>query len=395
VKAIPFCWTPLLIVLLVSPSISTGSESSAPVIRLRGDSSPTVDVAGLRPGQLKLLGGLRQSAEQWQSLFAVYVAKAHEDIAGRPAMLGSYRVEEGVLRFEPRFPLMPGVSYRAVLHVDRLPGEKGTSNKPVETLLLLPRRQPAVPTTITQVYPSKDALPENQLKFYLHFSAPMSRGEAYERISLLDASGKKVEGAFLELGQELWDPAGKRFTLFIDPGRIKRGLVPREEFGPVLRKGQRYTLVIDRRWLDAEGSTLKETYRKSFRVLAPDETSPDPKTWKVTAPSAGSRTPLVVVSPKSLDHALLHRLLWVTDPSGQKVPGTIEVTHEETHWRFTPASPWTAGRFHLVADTRLEDLAGNSIGQPFEVDEVRRSDREIKSETVQIPFAVSSRAPSP
>src|SRR5207244_1417841 len=114
-------------------------------------------------------------------------------------------------------------------------------------------------------------LPENQLKFYLHFSAPMSRGESYRHIQLLDAAGKPVESPFLELDHELWDPEGKRFTLFIDPGRIKRGLKPREDLGPVLEEGKRYTLVINRAWTDAEDNLLKETYRKTFTVGKPDE----------------------------------------------------------------------------------------------------------------------------
>ena len=38
-------------------------------------------------------------------------------------MLGTYRVQPGALRFEPQFPLEPGLSYRAVFHPDQLPGE--------------------------------------------------------------------------------------------------------------------------------------------------------------------------------------------------------------------------------------------------------------------------------
>ena len=52
---------------------------------------------------------------------------------------------------------------------------------------------------------------------------------------------------FLELDEELWSPDGTRFTLIFDPGRIKRGLKPREEVGPVLEAGKSYSLVIDRR----------------------------------------------------------------------------------------------------------------------------------------------------
>ena len=75
---------------------------------------------------------------------------------------------------------------------------------------------------------------------------------------LLDAAAKEVDLPFLELEQELWDSSGKRFTLFFDPGRIKRGLKPREEVGPALEEGKSYTFVVDRAWHDAQGDSLKD-----------------------------------------------------------------------------------------------------------------------------------------
>src|SRR5579871_4673720 len=357
------------------------------VIRLSDSKEPAIEVAGLQPEELKALAQLQQTPEQWQALFAVYVERSG-DRKKHPAMLGSYRVTKDALRFEPRFPLVRGVSYRVVFHPANLPGRAGSTEKPVERIVLLPKPKPTTTTVVAQVYPSKEELPENQLKFYLHFSAPMSRGESYEHIRLLRSDGQADERAFLELPQELWDHHGTRFTLFLDPGRIKRGLKPREDVGPVLEAGKSYTLVIDRAWKDAEGNPLKESFRKTFRVLPPDETQPDPKTWKLAAPEAGTTAALVMTSPESLDHALLQRMLWITNERGERVAGTIEVTRQETCWRFTPAKPWQAGRYFLVADSRLADLAGNSIGRPFEVDEQHPIERETKTETVQLPFEV-------
>jgi hypothetical protein len=48
-----------------------------------------------------------------------------------------------------------------------------------------------------------------------------------------------------------------RLTLFIDPGRIKRGVLPLEEVGPALEEGKRYTLMIDRDLKDGTGNPLK------------------------------------------------------------------------------------------------------------------------------------------
>src|SRR5207302_1594426 len=124
-----------------------------------------------------------------------------------------------------------------------LPSAAGRKLPTTEAVVGLPKPQ-TPPTKLVQVYPTADVLPENQLKFYLHFSAPMSRGEAYRRVHLIGEDGKEVETPFLELEEELWDGEGTRFTLFFHPGRVKRGLKPREEVGPTLEEGKRYTLVV-------------------------------------------------------------------------------------------------------------------------------------------------------
>lgn len=367
------------------------AEAPVPNIRFDDERGKYVDVGGLRAEELEPLEKSTWKPEQWNALFALYVDRpAGKDKAEPIPVLGRHYVSGGVLRFEPRFPLTRGVRYRAVFNPKQLPVNVEGFQKPVERIILLPKPQPAAATVVEHVYPSTDRLPENQLKFYLHFSAPMRRGEAYDHVRLLDEKGKAVELPFLVLEQELWDADGKRFTLFFDPGRIKRGLKPREEVGPALEEGKRYVFEIDRAWPDAEGNPLKESFRKSFRVLPPDDDQLDPKAWKLQAPPAGTRQPFAVQFPKPLDHALLLRLLWVTDAAGKKVEGTGVVTDEEKGWRFTPAKAWATGTHYLVADTRLEDLAGNSIARPFEVDVFRPVQREIKGETVQLPFPVQA-----
>ncbi|MBW3597948.1 MAG: Ig-like domain-containing protein, partial [Planctomycetes bacterium] len=193
---------------------------------------------------------------------------------------------------------------------------------------------------------------------------------------------------FLELGEELWNGAGTRFTLFFDPGRIKRGLKPREEMGPVLEEGKPYTLIVSADWPDADGQPLAEDYQKSFHAVAPDDEQPDPKKWRVVAPAAGSRTPLEVRFAEPLDHAMLLRVLNVFNSAGGAVEGEIEVADYETRWRFIPAKPWVRGDYRLVVDTALEDSAGNSIRKPFEVDITRPFEKNVKPDTVSLPFSV-------
>ncbi|HXG11074.1 MAG TPA: hypothetical protein VNK04_15045 [Gemmataceae bacterium] len=369
---------------------SQPSGKGRPAIRLNRPSDTatqaTFDVVGLDPAELAKLAGAKLEPDQWKALLAVYVAGAAED-RDRPAMLGSYRVEGDVLRFEPRFPLAPGVRYRVVFDPSRLPGRTG-KHESVVAEFTLPKPKPTTPTVVTQVYPTRNKLPENHLRFYIHFSAPMSQGHAYRHIHLFNAEGKEIETPFLELGEELWDAQGKRFTLFLDPGRVKRDLKPRRDFGPILEEGKTYTLVIDRDWPDANGNPLKESYRKTFQAVALDEQAIDPKAWKIEPPAPGQRGPLTVTFPKPLDHAQLHRLLWVVDAKGRRLAGTVKVTDEETRWHFTPEQSWQAGTYRLVADVTLEDSVGNSIARPFEVDVFPPIERQIKTETVELPFEV-------
>jgi hypothetical protein len=369
-----------------------GSAPRGPTIRLdhQAGAKATFDVADLGARVLADLAKANREPGQWTDLFAVYVDNGQAERKDQPPVLGSYRVEDGVLRFEPRFPPAPGLRYRAVFNPAQLPKPANPKAEPVVAEFTIPKPAAAAPTVVEMVYPTRDKLPENLLKFYLHFSAPMSRGEAYRHIRLLDAAGKPVESPFLELGEELWDPQGKRFTLFIDPGRIKRGLKPREDIGPVLEAGKRYTLEIDHAWSDAQGNPLKETYRKAFRAAAADEDPPDPKTWKVQPPPAGTSKPLTVTFPEPLDHALLQRLLWLTDARARKVSGTMTVSDEETRWDFTPEQPWRAGTYSLVVDTALEDLAGNSIGRPFEVDVFQPIQHAVKARTVTLPVIIEA-----
>ena len=342
------------------------------------------DVDGLNAVQLAAIDKL--DAARQAALFRVFVSGEQVDPS---PLLGSVSIEGQRLRFTPRYPLEPGLSYRAVFAIEDLPGAKRASVAGVSATFEIPKRPADAATVVEHIYPSAERLPENQLKFYLHFSAPMSRGEAYRHIHLADSSGKEIEAAFLELGEELWDPSMRRFTLLCDPGRVKRGLKPREELGPVLEEGKSYTLVIDRDWPDARGEKLQAPGRKAFQVLPPDDTPIDPSLWKIEPPPGGSSEAVSVRFPEPLDHSLLERVVSIANPAGQKVVGAIEISEDETCWRFRPQQPWTPGEYQLVADTRLEDLAGNAIGRAFDVDVFAPIRKTIETETVSVPFTVA------
>src|SRR5438128_1952189 len=96
------------------PKSSDASPAGQIALRLN-PATGTIDVDHLKSTDLDSLAKVNWTPEQWNLLLAVRIAggsPAAEE--KRPAMLGSYKVADKVLRFEPRFPLEPGLRYRAV-----------------------------------------------------------------------------------------------------------------------------------------------------------------------------------------------------------------------------------------------------------------------------------------
>lgn len=300
-----------------------------------------------------------------------------------PPLLGTHSVTETELRFSSRFPLSPSVQYR----VELAPNLIESPHKEL-TIVFSSRTKKRMPAaTVSAVYPSADVLPENLLKFYIHFSAPMSRGEAYERIHLMHG-GAEVESPFLELGEELWDADQKRFTLFVHPGRIKRGLKPREDRGTPMSEGKEYTLRIDTEWLGADRQPLASSFAKKFRVVGADAQQPDSKQWKIGVPKANSKQPVTLTFDEPLDHAMLNRVVSVRDASNALLVGSVTVTAHETVWSFEPIETWKPGAYSIALATNLEDLVGNNLARPFETKEREvESSLEIASE-IAIGFVI-------
>ncbi len=346
------------------------------------DGKQVFEVRGLTKDQIKEIGA-QPAAKGTEAPLSVYVINDKGETAKTP-LDGTSTLENGVLRFRARFPLEPGMTYRAIFQ----PGGLNSKSTPFVQNFVVAKKPNVVATTITVVYPTQDILPENLLKFYLHFSAPMSRGEVYRRVHLLSETGQAVDLPFLQLDQELWDARQQRFTLFFDPGRIKRGLRPREEAGPVLEEGKRYTFVIDADWPDAEGNPLGKGYRKSFRAGPPDEQRVDMAQWKITAPRAGDKQPLKIQFPKAMDHALAEHLIWIETASGERIAGVSKVTDKEHGWEFQPRANWAAGDYRIAVDTAFEDLAGNSVARAFEVDVLHAVEKKVEAKISYLPFAV-------
>jgi hypothetical protein len=306
-------------------------------------------------------GGSQPPLAGWESIFPVYAG------GSEIPMLGVYTVEGNALIFRPRFPVEPETSVHG--------------NFPGGVFFLHPAAAPLPTAHVEHVYPSAGILPANTLRMYIYFSEPMSIGDALQHIRLTDPAGDAVPNAFLD--QELWDPDHKRLTLLFDPGRIKRGLVPATELGTPIVEGTRYKLIIDKSMRDDRGAPLVEEFGKGF-VGGPAERMPaDPKSWRITAPEAHTTAPLIVNFPHPMDHALLQRMLRVSG-----VRGTAIIGADETEWRFTPDTPWIAQTYTLEAETNLEDICGNHLDRPFDIDLRQRPPAQPGNNTVPIPFSV-------
>ena len=397
--AIAFC--PFILVLQLGCAKATqdnDAESTKPPGLIRLAKRPAVPSQAVFEVDLPqaVADGLANSealeTTDWEQVFHIH-ADAAEGLGWRelPPVQGSYRFTNNRLVFEPLFPLQAGVNYHAVFEPAKaVRPPAGTSFDVIETILRIEKPKAKPETIVSQVYPTANSLPENLLKFYLHFSAPMSQGKVYSHIHLLNARNEKIDLPFLELDEELWNPDGTRLTILFDPGRIKSGLLPREQDGPVLREGNSYTLKIDTTWPDAAGAPLKQGFTKKFIVAAPDVGMPSPARWKMTAPEAGSINPMTLDFPEPLDHALLQRLLWIEDAGKHAVEGQVQVGNVERQWAFVPNQAWKDGDYRVVIGTGLEDLAGNSVARPFEVDRVQRPDDEFVPDYVTLEFKIGN-----
>jgi len=267
-------------------------------------------------------------------------------------LFGSMVKKGDCVLFNAVLPLVPWETYRVeVKSSDGNWSEKRLKFKPTA---------PVVPAVA--IAPSPTVLPANALKLYLHFSQPMEQGVFLERITLQCQDGSIVHGAFRET--ELWSPDGKRLTLWLHPGRQKTGVNLNTDEGPVLQESQQHRLRIAANWRSTAGVALgKETV---FMLAAGgvDHTYPDPQRWQITAPKAGTRDPLVVRFDEPLDPAMLVSALKLKP----EVAGAVTVSPDARSWSFTPAAEWKQGAGVLEIDPLLEDLAGNNLLGPFEVD---------------------------
>jgi hypothetical protein len=376
------------VLLSAAASCSRPATGGPPVIRLvpNGDGAAYVELVGVSPADRSALARREPPVEDWQRALVVSVKAAGEPIA----IAGTYHLTGHAIQFTPRFPFDPGREYEVRYHPGVLAGAT-PAGAPVTAIVSLPALPEPPPVAVTGVYPSAESIPENQLRLYIHFSAPMGRHGGLPYVRLIDEGGRIVDDPFLPLDADFWDADRTRYTVFFDPGRQKRGILPNREMGRSLIAGRSYTLEVSRDWPDAHGRPLRETYTRRFRVVPAVLDPIEPASWTVIPPEAGTRSPLIVRFPRALDHGLLTRAIGVRR-NGGPVTGDVQITDHETAWTLTPAAAWEEGAYDLVALPILEDASGNRIGRAFEIVRFARGEDAPDQADTLIPFRIRNPA---
>lgn len=264
-------------------------------------------------------------------------------------VLGHWVKTNGGIRFRPIVPLTPGLDF-VLRTVD---GDNHAFSVPDTA----DRQHPEV----LGVYPSGDSLPENLLKMYLRFSVPMQHiGNPIEHLRVRDESAGQEVPVFLKLERALWNEDQTRLTLWLDPGRIKTGLIPNETSGMPLQAGHRYTMVIDTGLRSSTGQNLKSVFVKKWFTKESDRIKPNPANWKIQTPPSGSLDPLVIDLGEPLDVVLSVESLQIHSLENGPLQGKWRIHKGEEQVSFEPATPWKKGGYNIYVNPVLEDLAGNT-----------------------------------
>ncbi|MEM6704643.1 MAG: Ig-like domain-containing protein [Acidobacteriota bacterium] len=273
----------------------------------------------------------------------------------QPPLLGTVHREGAALVFEPRAPWRNDLGYTACLD----PGALGLEGEP-RTAAREPTSKPDdAPPRVVSVWPASGPVPANLLRLYVTFDRPMRQRGVDRGVELLE-SGQPISDAFVAIPEGLWDESSRRLTLFLHPGRIKRGVGPRRAQGPALRENTEVTLRLAG-LQSASGGVLSE-HATTYQVVGDDRSSPDPLQWHITPPGDAGEA-LALAFDERIDVALAQRLITVRY-AGDPVVGTPQVAGRR--WTFAPETPWLPGRYEIVVEPQIEDLAGNRPGSLFD-----------------------------
>lgn len=208
----------------------------------------------------------------------------------------------------------------------------------------------AQPPRVAVVYPRGPTISSHTLRILIRFTMPVMT-ETLPRLHLVNSEGREIQHAFLP--QELWSPDRRVLTVLFDPARLKTGVGKHDTLGGPLNSSSRVELLL--------GTMIL----KSWQIASSPCRGMSSREWKRAIPVSGTREPLRITFPESVDYAASRSLI-VVDFMGHRVQGHSLLTHHERQWIFRPSHPWIAGRFHILANSMFETPCGDRYRHPFE-----------------------------
>ena len=201
--------------------------------------------------------------------------------------------------------------------------------------------------------PKAETIPANTLRMYFTFDHP-ARGLVHQsEVTLVGPDGSEIKDAFMNFGQELWSPDGKRLTVFFDPGKIKRNVEAQGDTASPLKEGKSYQIKL-------------ANYVHSFQAGPPVRERLNPRLWKVVEPSSHCGW-LEIRFDRLMDAALLLDQIEVIEAdSGIRISTTKQIQGGGAGLILRPKVKWRVGRYAIVASPILEDVSGNRIGESLD-----------------------------
>ncbi|MET2984812.1 Ig-like domain-containing protein [Aureibaculum conchae] len=271
-------------------------------------------------------------------------------------VLGNFSSENNTQTFTPIVPFSNGETY-TILREEHI----------LSSFTIKPKNRSTSPEVVA-IYPTTGVVPENLLKMYVDFSKPMQEvGNVLDFITVFNKTTNKKVDVFLELETELWNANHTLLTLWLDPGRIKKELIPNKEKGLPIMNGHVYEISVNKNFRDADGNELKQSYTKTVTVTNRDENKPKVDDFEIQIPTTKT-SPLIIQFNEPLDAMLLTEVFTIYNNKDEKIEGNYQLQNEETSVAFTPTRNWKSDTYKIEIQSRLEDLAGNNLNRLFDED---------------------------
>lgn len=281
----------------------------------------------------------------------VYLLDSSKHEQTKTEIVGSFVAKTNSMIFIPRFPFLQGKTY--IIKTNDYQKE-----------FFVPKSVKSKPE-VTEIYPTKNTIPENILRMYIQFSNPMKTTGTLKNIKLYDSKGAEVKGAIFNNVYELWNESQTQLTIIFDPSRVKTGLKINKNMGRALQAGENYKIVVSN-LEDIYGQRLMNSYTKHFYVTEEDTQSPNHELWKLTPPKANTDESLNIYFKESIDIMSLQNRLFVFTSHNDRIDGKIEFNNNEKSWKFIPNQNWIKGDYTLKINSRLSDPSGNNLNGLFD-----------------------------